>query len=198
MLTRIVSIREDPEMATRDALQALGAGGIVLIPTETVYGLSVDPSNAEAVTRLYDFKGRPKEKPFQWLIADAGQARGASNGWDERAEKLAGAFWPGPLTLVVRVDTENVGWRVPKHDWLHGLLSKFGRPLIATSANRAGEPPVQSCVEAFELFGEDLALAVDGGWLREGVASTVVSLADGELKVLREGAISGEQIRGVL
>ncbi len=197
-MTRIVSIREDPRAASEDALEALQGGGIILFPTETVYGLGVDPANTDAVKHLYVFKGRPKEKPFQWLIADASQARAVSGGWDERAEKLAQAFWPGPLTLVVAVEGETVGWRVPDHEWLHGLLVKFGRPMIATSANRSGEPPAKSCAEAFQHFGSDLALAVDGGLIKKGVASTVVSLEPGEVKILREGAISEASIRGAI
>jgi L-threonylcarbamoyladenylate synthase len=137
------------------ALAAIERGEVILFPTETVYGLGVDSGNAAAVDRLYELKGRPKIKPFQWLISDVALAR-ATSAWSPAAEKLAAAFWPGPLTLVVQLSSnaeETRGWRIPDHAWVLELLTKLGRPLVATSANRAGEPAALNFEEAMKTIG---------------------------------------------
>ncbi len=191
---RILSIVREPVLARTTALECVAAGGIVLFPTETVYGLGVDSRQPAAMERLYDLKQRPKEKPFQWLIADADLARRQSPTWDDAAERLARAFWPGPLTLVVN----GIGWRVPRHDWLLGWLRELGRPLVATSANLAGAPPARSCAAALEALDSGVSLALDGGEIPEDEVSTVARIEQGRLHILREGALKEGALRRIL
>ena len=192
------ALLKEPDQAWEEALRALQNGEIILFPTDTVYGLGVDSRATAAIARLYAVKGRPREKPFQWLVADIACARKHSSGWDARAEKLARAFWPGPLTLVVPHHGEGIGWRVPRHDGLLGLLAKLGRPLIASSANQSGKPPRMNFQPARREFADILGFAVDGGRLTASVASTVVILETRQLRVARQGVISEEQIHRAL
>jgi L-threonylcarbamoyladenylate synthase len=185
--------------AARDAaLGALRRGELALFPTETVYGVGADAAHPAAVARLAAAKGRPDGKPFQWLVSDADAARRGSTGWDDRAARLARAFWPGPLTLVLPAGDGTVGWRVPAHDWLLGLLRALGGPIVASSANPAGLPPPKTCAEAVRLLGGSASLAVDGGTIAEGSPSTVAELTRDGLRVLRPGAISEEALRAAI
>jgi L-threonylcarbamoyladenylate synthase len=188
----MISIRSPTSV--EQAFHCLIQGQILLFPTETVYGLGVDSAQPKAIERLYEIKGRPKEKPFQWLIADSDTVRKNSPIWTTSAEKLAKSFWPGPLTLVLPSREDTVGWRIPNHDWLLGLLKKLGRPLISTSANLAGEPPALSCEEGIEKLGERIQMAIDGGKVALGKPSTVVRLISDKVEILREGAISKDEI----
>jgi L-threonylcarbamoyladenylate synthase len=180
------------------ALASLLCGEIILFPTETVYGLGVDSSNVKAIERLYDLKGRPREKPFQWLVPDVATARMGSTGWSETADKLAKAFWPGPLTLVIAVGEGTIGWRVPKQDWLLGLLKILNRPLVATSANFSGQSAATDYSSAHKTFRGKIGFALDGGSIKGGSASTVVSVEGENVRILRQGAIPEEEIRLVL
>lgn len=180
------------------AIEELRRGELVLFPTETVYGIGADAANPAAIARLTSAKGRPRGKPFQQLVADTSMARAGSTGWDDRAERLARAFWPGPLTLVVQAREGTIGWRVPAHGWLLGLLRAFGGAIIASSANVTDSPPPKTCSEAVRLMGGSAALAVDGGSIPAGEASTVARLTPTGLLVLRAGAISESALHGAL
>lgn len=186
------------ETARAAALDVLRAGELLLFPTETVYGIGGDAQNPAARARLAAAKGRAPDKPFQWLVADIATARRGSSGWDERAERLARAFWPGPLTLVVSSGETTIGWRMPRGDWLLGLLRAWGAPLAASSANPSGASPPKSCAEAVALLGETAALAVDGGPIPPGAASSVAQLTRDGLLLLRRGAIPEAALRAAL
>jgi L-threonylcarbamoyladenylate synthase len=180
--------------ALRRAREIVDRGGVFLFPTETVYGLGVRSDLTAAVDRLYVLKGRPREKPFQWLAADAAIPRRASDGWNETAERLARKFWPGPLTLVVKTGAETIGWRVPRHEWLQSFLRNLPVPLVATSANLSGQPAPVDFPSALRPFEGQIDLALDGGAITGGIMSTVVSVVEHSVKVLREGAISSADI----
>lgn len=197
MPSAVLLLPRDAPAALERARQVVDAGGVVLFPTESVYGLGGRCDRPEAIERLYVLKGRPREKPFQWLVPDAAMARARSDDWSEAAARLARAFWPGPLTLVVRAAGQTVGWRVPRHDWLHAFLQELSVPLVATSANRAGQPAPADFPAALRPFDGQIDLAVDGGPARGGIASTVVAAVDGTVKVLREGAIPAVAIAEV-
>lgn len=177
------------------ALDVLRKKGIILFPTETVYGLGVNFGNKEGIEKLYDLKGRPKEKPFQWLAHDVSVVRANSMDWNESIEKLANAYWPGPLTLVLpSLSGETIGWRIPKHHWLLALLAELKNPLIATSANLSGQPTPHDFLKVVEPFQNKIELAVDGGSPQLGVASTVLGKTATGFKILREGAISRQDL----
>jgi L-threonylcarbamoyladenylate synthase len=181
------------------AAAALRAGGLVILPTETVYGLAADASNAVAVAAVYAAKGRPAFNPLIAHVADLATAQRIAT-FDERALRLAKRFWPGPLTLVLpiaderavcdlaRAGLDTVAVRAPGHPLAHALLEAFGGPVVAPSANRSGRPSPTTFLDAIEETGEAAEQALDGGPCRIGLESTVVALLD-EPRLLRPGAV---------
>jgi len=176
--------------------EALAAGGVVAIPTDTVYGLAVDPGVPGAVSRLFTAKGRPDQLAVPVLIADPEGLADLAE-MTPVAKRLASRFWPGPLTLVLGRRTEvgfdlggdpaTIGVRCPACSIASELLTRAG-PLAVTSANLHGEPPLHTAEEVLEHFGGELMQVLDGGRC-DGHPSTVVSLVDTGLRCLRVGAI---------
>jgi L-threonylcarbamoyladenylate synthase len=187
---------------------ALKGGGLVILPTETVYGLAADAANARAVARVYEAKGRPAFNPLIAHVADLEAARAIAR-LDARALTLARAFWPGPLTLVLpiadeaavcdlaRAGLDTVAVRVPAHPLAQAVLRAFGGPLTAPSANRSGRPSPTTLADALEETGAAAALALDGGPCRIGLESTVVALLD-EPRLLRPGAVTRDEIEALI
>ncbi len=185
------------------------AGGLVLLPTETVYGLAADAGNALAVARLYEAKGRPSFNPLIAHVADLAAARRIAL-LDDRAEALALRFWPGPLTLVApvkadggvcdlaRAGLDTVAVRAPAHPVAQALLAAFGGPIVAPSANRSGRPSPTTLQDALAETGQAASAALDGGPCRVGLESTVVALLDGPARLLRPGAVTRAQIEAVI
>ena len=195
---------DDPHAdAVRAAAAALERGEVVCVPTESSYGLAADLRHPAALARVTALKrGRPADSPFPLVAGSVDDARALARAWPAEAERLAALHWPGPLTLVVPARPElpvevvgpggGVGVRVSSHPIARALARALGRPITATSANRAGEPPARSVDEARAVFGADLALYLDGGSC-DGVPSTVVAVGeDGALRVVRRGAIDLE------
>ena len=179
------------------ALDSLAAGDVIVVPTDTVYGLACLPRLPDAVRRIFELKGRPDAKPLPVLGATLDSLSSVAE-FDERATRLARRHWPGPLTLVLPRaegftydlggdDLTTVAVRVPKHETILELLTSSG-PLAVTSANRSGEPPATNIDEARSVFGDGPAAYVDGGTCR-GAPSTVLSLIEAPT-VLREGSLS--------
>ncbi len=184
-----------PDLDAADA--ALEAGGAVVLPTDTVYGLAALPGHEDV---LFALKGRPASVPVAVLVVDVGQAATVGRFDDgSPARRLADAFWPGPLTIVVESvadDGSTIGVRCPDHDLLRALTARVG-PLPTTSANRHGEPTPPTAAGAAAALASPPALVLDGGPC-EGVASTVVD-ATGEVPViLRDGALPGGDVLAVL
>jgi L-threonylcarbamoyladenylate synthase len=191
------------------AAVALAAGDVVGVPTETVYGLAADATRGEAVARIYEAKGRPAFNP---LIAHAAGIEDAmAHGlFDADALLLAEAFWPGPLTLVVpfragsavsdltRAGLDSIGLRVPSHPAALALLSAFGRPLAAPSANRSGRVSPTTAGAVAEELGERAALVLDGGACPVGLESTIVACLGGAPRLLRPGGVPREAIEAAL
>jgi tRNA threonylcarbamoyl adenosine modification protein (Sua5/YciO/YrdC/YwlC family) len=188
------------------AVSALAAGEVVAIPTDTVYGLGVDPSRHETTRRLFLVKGRPQATALPVLVADVDTA-GVLGVLDVRAAVLAEHFWPGALTIVVDRqpniafelggDPSTIGLRCPAHPSTLHLLGLTG-PLAVTSANRHGEAPCRSAAEVAAAFGDSLPV-LDGG-VCDGEPSTVVSLsaAPNGVACLREGAVLMADVERVL
>jgi L-threonylcarbamoyladenylate synthase len=198
MSAATVRIADDPERALAETARALAAGEVVVLPTETVYGLAIRADAAEAEARLRRSKGRGEDKPFQFLVADESDVERLGCVRNEAAQRLTARFWPGGLTLVLaRRDGGTAGLRMPDHDWLRRLIRACGTPLLATSANLAGEPPATTAAEAMRIFGDEVALVADDGPARIGQASTVVRCISKTVEVLRPGAIPEEEIRQV-
>jgi tRNA threonylcarbamoyl adenosine modification protein (Sua5/YciO/YrdC/YwlC family) len=179
------------------AVEAVRSGAVIGLPTDTVYGIGADPLNQQAVTRLFELKGRPEYKPIGLLVASVAQASEIGE-IEGDAVELARRHWPGALTLVVvpkviladwvgDQQQETVGLRVPDHPLAIELLSQVG-PLAVTSANRSGEPEAMSDVEARALFGDRIPIYLEGT-SPGGEASTVVDASGARLAVLRQGPV---------
>ncbi len=188
------------DAAIREAARLLRDGHLVIIPTETVYGVAALATSPAAMTRLYAAKGRPPAKPVARMIASS-DALPAALGTDvpPAARRLAEAFWPGPLTLVLRGDDGiTVGYRVPDHPVALAWLRALGDAVPAvTSANRSGEPAATDAEAAWHALRPHAALALDGGPSRQGQASTVVQIEGSTLRILREGPIPASRIAAV-
>ncbi len=189
-------------MAT-EAAAILRNGGLVIFPTDTVYGLGAHAARPEAIARIYRIKGRPDEKAIVWLIASPHEV-GAYCRVDDRVLRLTEHFWPGPLTLVLeRIapapgGLPTLGVRVPRHEAALAIIRAVGSPVATTSANRSGEPSARTADEAIRQLGTEVDLIIDAGPSPGGVESTVLDLTHDPPRVLRRGAISTEQIRAVL
>ena len=184
-----------------DIVEKLQAGGVVVIPTDTVYGLACLPRLHDAVQKIFELKGRPDAKPLPVLGDGIGSLEAVAE-FEDRAVVLARKYWPGPLTLVLPraqnftydlggSDTASVAVRVPQSAVTLELLGRTG-PLAVTSANRSGEEPATTVEQAREIFGDGVAAYLEGeGGL--GLPSTVLSLV-GPPRVLRDGALSSIEL----
>jgi L-threonylcarbamoyladenylate synthase len=198
-------------LITRDvgrAVDVLRNGGLVAVPTETVYGLAADATNAAAVGRIFDVKGRPTGHPLIVHLADPDDMDTWSSAPSATARRLAELAWPGPLTLIVPRSPivpdavtggrDTVGLRVPSHPMLHELLERFGGGLAAPSANRFGGVSPTSAAHVLADLGEVLDperdVILDGGPSTIGVESTIVDTTVEPPQLLRAGPISGDQI----
>lgn len=180
----------------------------MLLPTETVYGLAADARNPTAVARIFEAKGRPRFNPLISHVSDAASAETIAI-FDSGARALAEAFWPGPLTLVLpardgavsdlaRAGLDTVAVRVPGHALARDLLSAFGGPVVAPSANRSGRPSPTTFQDAVAETGAAASAGLDGGPCAVGVESTVVSVLGGEVALLRPGAVTREDLTAVV
>ncbi|HEX4407767.1 MAG TPA: L-threonylcarbamoyladenylate synthase [Xanthobacteraceae bacterium] len=194
--------------AIAEAAAILAAGGLVAFPTETVYGLGADATNGEAVARLYEAKGRPAFNPLIAHIPDLAAAEALAR-FDAAAAKLARAFWPGPLTLVLpkapdcpmselaTAGLDSIALRVPSHPLAQKLLSSFGRPVVAPSANRSGHVSPTTAAHVLADLDGRIDLIIDGGATKVGVESTIVACL-GEPMLLRPGGVPREAIEQTL
>ncbi|MDR1588875.1 MAG: threonylcarbamoyl-AMP synthase [Oscillospiraceae bacterium] len=182
------------------AARIIERGGLVAVPTETVYGLCCDGRNAEAVRRLFEVKGRPPDKPVSLLVPDIDAARAVCSDVPSAALRLAEAFWPGPLTMtlpraacvpdVVTAGGAAVGVRCPRHDVALRLLRMTATPLAAPSANPSGMDSPRDAAAVLDYFGDKIDCVLDGGRCAVGVGSTVVAVESGGVRLLRAGAIA--------
>ena len=180
------TIRCADEGSVEVVAKVLNGGGVAVIPTDTVYGLAAHPAHPDAVERLYTIKGRERRKKIALLAADADAVGRFGVSLSPRAQELAGRHWPGALTMVVGGE----GFRVPDHDWTRRLLAACGGVLRVTSANISGGRPATDAPQALADVGLSADIVADDGVSPGGVPSTVVLVgADGDLEVLRKGAI---------
>lgn len=179
------------------AAAALREGRLVIIPTETVYGIAADPEVPGAVEKIFRAKNRPEEKEIPLLADHVDRIRRAGARFSATALRLADAFWPGPLTLVLPVGTTFKAFRIPDHGVARALLAAVGHVLAVTSANRSGEPPALTADDAMRYFVscEDVAICLDSGPSPGGIPSTVVRVRENELELIREGAIPFSRLK---
>jgi len=204
METIILSASSQESIAR--ALNILQAGGLVAFPTDTVYGVGALAFDANAVESIYVAKDRPIEKAIPVLIGDPADLEKVGADIPDSARKLASRFWPGPLTILVpkRADlpeavsaTATVGVRVPDHEVARALLHAAG-PMAVTSANISGKLSPVTAREVYEQLKDRIDLIIDGGKTPGGVPSTLVDCTSEELKVLREGPLSLDELLSAL
>jgi tRNA threonylcarbamoyl adenosine modification protein (Sua5/YciO/YrdC/YwlC family) len=202
---------DEPETDRIDYIvSCLHKGGVVAMPTDTFYGLAVDPVNLRAVEQIYQLKSRQKHKPLSLLIASLSQAYDLARDNDPALDKLADRFWPGPLTVIVRAgsklplrvtaNTGNVALRVPDAVIPRTVVERFGLPITATSANLQGAAECTHAACVRDQIGDRIPLIVDGGPTARSLPTTIVdlSLGEGRWEILREGAIPTHEIVMVL
>ncbi|MFW2341155.1 L-threonylcarbamoyladenylate synthase [Brevundimonas sp.] len=192
-----------------DAAAALSRGDLVLLPTETVYGLAADAGNAEAVARIFAAKGRPRFNPLIAHVDSTGAAARVGE-MSPMAGILADRFWPGPLTLVLptlrdslvcdlaRAGLDSVAVRVPGHPLARAVIGAFGGPVVAPSANRSGRPSPTTFADAVGETGPSASVALDGGDCAVGLESTVVSLLGDRPRLLRPGSVTRAELEAVV
>jgi L-threonylcarbamoyladenylate synthase len=198
----------DPASPQRDAIEEAAkwiiSGGVIAMPTDTLYGLAADPFSAAAVARVFDVKGRAAERALPLIAADAAQIGVHLGPLVDLASRLAARFWPGPLTLIVAAPpslardltggTGRVGVRVPADDVARKICAMAGRPVTATSANISGEPASSDPEVVERTLGDRIDLLIDAGPTRGGAPSTIVDVTGAAPALVRAGAIAWEDI----
>jgi L-threonylcarbamoyladenylate synthase len=194
--------------AIEEAARIIRNGGLVGMPTETVYGLAANALDAKAVAKIFEAKGRPQDNPLIVHISDFEQIRRLVKSVPESAEKLAKAYWPGPMTMVleksdlipeiVSAGLPTVGIRFPSHPAAQALITAAGVPIAAPSANRSGLPSTTTAEHVMRDMDGRIDAVLDGGTCGVGVESTIVTLASNPPRLLRPGGITLEQLRAVL
>ncbi len=196
------------EEALELASELIKNGEVVGVPTETVYGLAGDSANGEAIKKIFQAKGRPMDNPLICHIASFDMLSAVAKDLSSDAIKLAHAFWPGPLTIVVKrgdgvclestAGLDSVGIRMPSNEVARKIIEKAGRPFSAPSANISGKPSPTNARDVFVDMKGKIPLIIDGGECDAGVESSVVSMLGDVPILLRPGVVTKEQIEGVL
>ncbi|MBI5887894.1 MAG: threonylcarbamoyl-AMP synthase [Deltaproteobacteria bacterium] len=190
------------------AVEIFKNGGVVAYPTETFYGLGVDPFNEKAVKRLFSLKGREKGKPVSLIIKDRAMLDAVAEAVPPIAERLMKKYWPGPLTIIFKASrglpssvtgsTGTIGVRVSSGAAAKRLMNALSSPLTATSANPSGSPASASAGQVVDYFNGNIDLLIDGGTLQGSSGSTIVDVTGDEPRIVREGEVpSGEILRDV-
>lgn len=190
------------------AVKILRGGGLIAFPTETYYGLAVDPFNESALKRLFAVKNRPSLKPVLILIPSRDHLARLTHCVPDTAKKLINKFWPGPLTMVLQARDElpgmltggtgTIGVRISPHSVAHALLNAYNAPLTATSANRSGGRAAVTESEVLEIFGDDIDMVLGGGRTPGQSPSTLIGFAGDTFEGIREGCIPFSTIQDVL
>ncbi len=196
------------EQVLAAASEVIAGGGVIIYPTETLYGIGADATNAAAVQRVYAVKKRKEEKPVLVLVHSKEMLRRIVAAIPESAKRLMEAFWPGPLTMVflasemipneITQSTGTVGVRIPSSTFCLKLVERCDCPLTSTSANISGEPVHRTIEQIQAALHEGVNLYIDAGTLPESKPSTVVSVVHDPPKLLREGVIDVAQLREIL
>jgi len=193
--------------AIEDAAAALRGGELVVLPTDTVYGLAARPDDPIATARIFDAKRRPRDLSLPILVPSVEAARAVAR-FDDRADRVASALWPGALTLILPrtdasrawelgADADSIGVRIPRHPLALALLELSG-PLAVTSANLSGELPARSCDELHAAFGDRVAVYLCRDDESLCLVSTVLDLTHGDARLLRSGAVDADEIAQLL
>ena len=186
------------------AVKEIRSGGIVMFPTDTLYGLAVDPRNWNAIERLFTVKGRDASNAVPMICADLVQVEREVKLMTDLAKDLSRLFWPGPLTMVLDGNGSmaknaigldgSIGVRVPSHPVARAFANAVGHPITATSANYSGEKPPQAVTEASKSILESVDLILDAGEVSGGLPSTIVDVRTNPVQLIRDGAIPWDDV----
>jgi L-threonylcarbamoyladenylate synthase len=209
-------IKVDPEnmraslYGLQKAAEFISRGGVVVVPTDTVYGLAADATNPQAVAKLFRIKKRPQTKPVPVIIRDMEMAKDMAY-IDKRLEKILGILWPGAITVILQKKADlpelvtagkrTIGLRLPDYKLLHFLMEAMGKPLTATSANVSGEAPSIDAEKVAGQFNKEFYrpdLILDAGKLKFSEPSTVLDLAAPEPKIIRIGPVNPKKLMEIL
>lgn len=206
--TRIIKIARGPSQAAlREAEAALDLGGVMAIPTDTVYGLAAGAFRPQAIARIYALKGRSYKKPLPFLVADFAQAAALVEPIARNLRALLDRYWPGPLTVVFKTSSlgrwvtggkDTIAVRIPRHPAALALLKALNYPLATTSANPSGREPAASGAAAAKMFAGRVPLLWDAGRCPVGEASTVLDASSWPWTLLREGAVKKDELAAYL
>ena len=206
-MERVRLDKDNAEEAAIKAADVIRQGGVVVFPAESLYGLAADAASDEAVTRVFELKGRPPGHPLPIIAADTGMAERHAV-MNEAAKALAEKFWPGPLTMVMpakggisRLVTgvlDTVGIRVPASDIARKLAENLGAPITATSANKSGDEGASTADEAVAGLSGEPDLVLDGGGLSGPPGSTIIKIEGDGFSVLRHGLVKEEELEQAL
>ncbi|MBI5560362.1 MAG: threonylcarbamoyl-AMP synthase [Deltaproteobacteria bacterium] len=189
------------------AVDSYRKGGVIAFPTETFYGLGVDPFNEEAVERLFALKKRPPDKPVSLIIKDWKMLGDIAAEAPQVAVELAKKFWPGPLTIIFKAKnlpeiliakTGRIGVRVSNNPIARDIISATGSPITATSANPSGKPPAKTPEAVLGYFDGNIDILIDGGELKGRFGSTIIDVTGNHAVIVREGEIPAEKILAFL
>ncbi len=205
MKTEVLKPTED---TIEKAVRIIKSGGVVAIPTETVYGLGADAFNEDAVTRVFEAKGRPKDNPMIVHVSSLDEIPPLVKDFPEKARLLAEKYWPGPLTVIMEKSDKvpmrtsgnlpTVAIRMPSHPVMREIIKKAGCPIAAPSANLSGSPSPTNAEYVFEDMNGRIELIIDGGNSSVGVESTVITLVGEKPRLLRPGGVTPEELEEIL
>ena len=196
-------MNQSDELHISQAIATLKDGGVIAFPTDTVYGVGVDPFQPDAVRKLYQIKGRPIDKPIPILVGSVSDVERVAQNLPPTFSRLAEQFWPGELTIIVEAKSlppeitaggDTVGVRMPDHPLALALLQRFGGAIATTSANKSDEPPATSPEEVRAELGALVNIILDGGQTATKIASTVLDLSVSPPQIRRDGGISVDQL----
>ncbi len=190
------------------SVELINKGEIIVVPTETVYGLVCDWNNSKAIENIYKLKGRDFNKPLSAFCDGMSMILAMVDEINENSRKLIENFMPGPITLLMKRnkrfvdysnnDTDIIGIRIPDNEFVLSMIKKIKRPLASTSANISGNSPLSKVGDLYKFFKGKIPLIIDGGRAKIGIVSTIVDVVDEPPKIVREGALTKEQIWRVL
>jgi L-threonylcarbamoyladenylate synthase len=204
----LIDARQPAAAALAEAVAVLLSGGVVAVPTDTLYGLAADPFSTAAIARVFAVKGRPAQRAMPLVAADVDQVVSQIGPLSELAQRLAAKYWPGPLTLLVERPRSippdvaggrnEIGVRVPAHAVTRELCRACARPLTATSANLSGEPPSSDPDQIERAFGDGVDLLLDAGRTPGGAPSTIVDVTGRDARLVRPGAIAWDDVQACM
>ncbi len=205
-MVQVVNLQQEYSKALEESTRILNSGGIIVFPTDTVYGLAARMDDSSAIQRIFSVKGREQTKALAVLIGEIDQVDLVGEDLSPNAKKLMDKYWPGGLTIVLKKNDRvltplsqdnSIGVRLPDDDFVRLLTKRIG-PLATTSANKSGYPSTTNVAQIKDQLGDLVDLIIDGGESPGGISSTVVDCRSKDINILRVGALSPEEIKNFL